>query len=115
MRKGLSNYVNKRSIFTAIVTGHSTYFCRGKKKRTILLKEIRNKAGRLVSNHMWIKQEDNHLPDLVPGSLITFSAKTGVYLKGYWGRKTVLSSNLAVDYELYGINLLAHGVFPTRV
>ena len=83
MRYKLEKYQGKvKHTFTAEVTKKGSYLDRdtGEKKKTILFTNVRDEKGKIVTDHVWVK-EDSYLKDqtLTKGKVYTFEAKIGTY------------------------------------
>ena len=86
MRYKLEKYQGKvKHTFTAEVTKKGSYLDRdtGEKKKTILFTNVRDEKGKIVTDHVWVK-EDSYLKDqtLTKGKVYTFEAKIGTYNRG---------------------------------
>ena len=77
---------------------------------TILLVDIKDCNGKIVTDHIWFKQTKGFVAinPLVEGDLIEFEARVKDYVKGYHGRKAEEygEENYELDYKLN---------FPTKI
>lgn len=101
MRKQLAKIQDgKKHTFLATMERYGSYVDRatGEKTRTILLKNITDSAGTVLTDHVWIR-EDSYLKNstLIVGKLYSFEAKVGTYDRGRTAR----------DYRLTKIRKLA--------
>ena len=61
---------------------------KGKTEQTILLKNIRDAHGILVSDHLWFNQTKGFAAlELKDGDVVQFKARVKEYEKGYKGRR----------------------------
>ena len=56
VREALSNYLNADAEFTATFSHHS--ITTDKIRETILLQNVKDKSGRMVTDHVWVKLPD---------------------------------------------------------
>lgn len=103
MRKELEKLDEKRMVFTG------TFERRGEKPAyrgyplpTILLKNITDSSGKIVSDHLWFNLTKAFAAlILVPGDVVEFHARVREYTKGYKGRRDdVWDSPVEIDYKL---------------
>ena len=104
MRTGLQGYEGMRVKFSATFHHYGTFRRRGIVGRTILLKNVRDAAGRLVADHIWINYSApfDAIGEFHNGEKVSFSAKVIRYLKGYFGENIDLrlAKSIQVDYGL---------------
>ena len=69
--------------------------------RTVLLKDIKNKDGEIVTNHLWfnLTKGFNKL-DMKQGDIIQFNARVKEYEKGYKGYREDVYKPLEINYRL---------------
>jgi len=103
MRHELRNIVNKRRRFSATFSrfGEKPGW-KGKTLTTVLLKDIKDTSGKIVSDHLWFnltKEFDNLT--LKEGTVISFDARVKSYYKGYQGyREDVYDKPVEMDFKL---------------
>lgn len=95
MRYKLGRYQGQgKQAFTAEVARYGSYIDRntGKVCRTILLKDVKNEAGKILTDHAWVK-EDSYIKDkdLKKGVSYHFEAKVGIYNRGRTSKDYQLS------------------------
>ncbi len=111
MRKELSKLNNLRKTFTGTFKryGTKTNF-KGFPEDTILLINIKDSNGKVVSDHCWfnLTKQFSELGELKEGGLIQFDARVKNYIKGYKGYKEEVQYErpLEEDYKLS---------FPTKI
>jgi hypothetical protein len=104
MRFSLEGLEGKRLMFIATFWHYGTFQTYRGAGRTILLKCIRDVKGRLLADHVWI----NYTPsfdlagELRQGDIVTFDARVGKYIKGYFGERIEdrLAHPACEDYRL---------------
>ncbi|MCR5238107.1 MAG: hypothetical protein K6E34_13000 [Lachnospiraceae bacterium] len=101
MRKQLAKIQDgKKHTFLATMERYGSFIDRttGEKTRTILLKNITDTAGKILTDHVWVR-EDSYLRNatLAAGKLYSFEAKVGTYDRGRTAR----------DYRLTKIRKIA--------
>lgn len=101
MRKQLAKIQDgKKHTFKATMARYGSFVDRetGKRLRTILLTDIRDDTGRVLTDHAWVR-EDSYLKGmtLVEGVDYTFEARVGIYDRGC----------TAKDYRLARIRKMA--------
>ena len=104
MRIHLEGLEGKRLPFTAIFWQYGIFRSVRGAVRTILLKFVRNKDGKILSDHMWI----NYTPsfdaagEFQQGDIVSFDASVGKYIKGYFGERIEdrLNHPAREDYRL---------------
>jgi len=102
MRKALKKIEEQRDVFRGIFSkyGSKTNY-RGPSTETILLVEIRDANGALVSDHLWfnLTKGFEQLGHLRPGEVVQFEARVKKYEKGYVNRRAGIDQRKA-DYKL---------------
>jgi hypothetical protein len=101
MRKQLEKIHNKRCTFTGIVNRFGSKTNYGHPKTTLLLKEIKDNSGKIVTEHLWFdfgKQFEKL--NLIVGDVISFDARVTEYIKGYKGYREDIYKPLEIDYRL---------------
>lgn len=90
MREALQRIEGARTEFTGTFTryGSKTAY-KGPPLKTVLLCDVRDAAGAVVTDHLWFgfTKEFERL-DLKPGERVKFCARSKAYLKGYAEDKT---------------------------
>lgn len=108
MRKALQKIDAERGKFTAIFDCYgSKRAFRGRTDTTLLFREICDKEGKLVADHLWFttnKEFEKH--SFIRGDRISFEARVKEYKKGYQGLPGSLNKPAKSDFKL------SH---PTRV
>ncbi len=74
---------------------------RGRSAETILLKEIRDRDGKMVSDHLWFNMTKGFegLGTLLAGEKLLFQARVTRYSKGYVNKKAGISHR-STDFKL---------------
>ena len=104
MRKALKQLEGERRRFTGT-------FCRfgqkngwkGRTLTTVLLKDIKDARGNIVSDHLWfnLTKEFNNLTLTEGTTRIAFDARVKSYYKGYQGyREDVYDNPVEMDFKL---------------
>ena len=110
MRTNLQGLAGRRMDLTAVFWQYGTYRHNGRCGKSILLREVRDRSGRLLADHIWINYTAGFDAAGVfsRGDLVRFTATIAEYVKGYRGEKIDdrLLRPPAVDYCLK---------FPRRV
>ncbi|MFW9952137.1 MAG: hypothetical protein ACFFKA_18605 [Candidatus Thorarchaeota archaeon] len=87
MRKELAKRYGQRDRFygTFDHLGKKTNWYTGKLEITVLLLNIRDKTGKVVTDHLWFNytKEFQKIKELKQGDLIRFEARIDTYRKGY--------------------------------
>ncbi len=104
MREGLKETDGKRLFFigTFVRYGKKTDF-KGYQKTTILLKNIKNKSGKQVTDHIWFNQTMEFMQlesEIKEGTIVEFYARVKEYYKGYKGHREDVDRPLEKDYKL---------------
>jgi len=73
----------------------------GVEEDTVLLRNIKNKSGKIVTKHLWfnLTQGFEDLGEINEGDLIQFDARAKPYMKGYVNNRHSID-NSRVDYHL---------------
>lgn len=68
---------------------------------TILLKDIKDKLGKIISDHLWFNHTKGfeNLGSLNEGDIVFFDARVTPYIKGYVNNREGID-NREVDYRL---------------
>ena len=104
MRTDLRRYLNKDTIFQAIVVRIGTRKSRktGRILSTMLIRQLRDTDDCIVSDHMWI----DVVPELAAlhpmyGDIIEFKGTPESYIKGACSRKRYYNTGtMFIDYQL---------------
>lgn len=102
MRKELEKIEEVRGTFTGVFVRKGTkngYMCI---EETILLKDVKNSEGKLMTDHLWFNYTKGFqkLGTLKEGDVIQFDARCKSYLKGYKGYRMDVYKPLEWDYKL---------------
>jgi hypothetical protein len=108
MRKALAAREEERATFYGTFERFGTKNgWQGRQEQTLLLKDICDKTGKRVCDHLWFNLTKAFaLLGLQSGDTVQFDARVKEYLKGYFGRREDVYKPTEVDYKL------SH---PTRV
>lgn len=70
--------------------------------KTILLRNIKRKDGKIVSDHLWFNftKGFSNLGELQEGDIIQFDARVKEYEKGYKGWREDVYKPIEIDYKL---------------
>lgn len=101
-RKKLEKINNLRDVFSGIFERYGSKGAfKGPDLVTILLKNIKDKEGNLVSDHLWFNETlgFKKLSPLKPGTILEFRARVKPYEKGYINRREGFDFK-TVDYKL---------------
>ena len=90
MRKQLAKIQDgKKHTFLATMERYGSFINRvtGEKTRTILLKNVTDTKGKVLTDHVWVR-EDSYLrkSSLTAGKLYAFEARIGTYDRGRTSR-----------------------------
>lgn len=70
-------------------------------QKTILLQNIKNEKGELVTDHLWFNYIKGFKKiNLQKGDIIKFSARVNLYEKGYKGYREDIYVPITYDYKL---------------
>ena len=81
---------------------------RGGALQTVLLRNVTDHSGILLSDHLWFnftKQFEKQEHQLVEGAVVEFEARVKSYIKGYVNRREEIDER-SLDYKLS---------FPTKI
>lgn len=104
-RKGLKQYMETRGTFTGVFErdGWKRGY-KGNDLPTLLLLNIKNDKGNVVSDHLWFNYTKgfSDLGQLEKGDIIQFNARCKEYTKGYFGYKeeVAIEKPIEDDYKL---------------
>jgi len=89
MRTNLKRYTGHRMRYTGIFVrfGKKKGFQGRAPSKTLLLKDVKNSLGKIVTGHLWFNYTKGfqELGPLLPGDIIAFEARAKPYIKGYVG------------------------------
>jgi|688.fasta_scaffold1162972_1 hypothetical protein len=111
MRKEFKAIRNQRNRFTGIFNRYGTKSnWHGFPETTILLKNITDSAGKVMTDHLWfnLTKGFQDLGDLKEGDIISFDARVKGYHKGYQGRMGYETGQFYSEYD-YKLS------FPTKI
>jgi hypothetical protein len=104
MRKKLEKMEDIRTIFKGVFVRYGTKNGYKGVVRTVLLKDISDSSGRILSDHLWftLTLGFDKLGYLTGGEKIEFCARVKEYEKGYKGHdwERSMESPLSIDYKL---------------
>jgi hypothetical protein len=91
-----------RSTFTAAFIRHGTKSSFGHPRQTVLFKDVRDRDGKIVADHLWFNLTKGFQSlQLEMGDLVRFDARVKTYVKGYRGRRDdVFDAPIERDYKL---------------
>ena len=91
-----------RATFSGIVERYGTKSSYGHPKPTLLLKDIKDGGGMIVTEHLWFNLTQGFAKlGLQPGDAVKFDARVKPYIKGYRGyRDDVYDKPIEEDYKL---------------
>ena len=100
MRKELKKINDVRATFTGTFERYGFKSGWYMPERTVLLKDIRNANGKIVTDHLWfnLTKGMESLGELLEGQTIQFDARVKPYIKGYAGRDAYEPQS--IDYKL---------------
>jgi hypothetical protein len=102
MRTGLRSINDVRKKFLGVYQreGKKTNW-KGYSESTILLKDIRDESGKVVTDHLWFSMTRGFeaLGTLTTGDVIEFEARVTDYKKGYVNKRIHVNQR-SVDYKL---------------
>ena len=101
MRKALKQLNGERRRFsgTFVRTGQKPGW-KGSALTTILLKDIKDANGRIVSDHLWFNLTKEFDLALKEGDVISFDARVKLYYKGYRGYREDVDKPVEMDFKL---------------
>lgn len=103
MRTELKKINGVRSRFKGIFERNGTKKnWHGFPEPTILLKDITDQSGKVVTEHLWftLTKGFESLGTLTPGDVVEFDARVTPYTKGYRGYRDDVDSYSSTDYRL---------------
>ena len=103
MRNELKLLDGERNVFTGEFVRFGTKQGYMGIEKTILLKNIKNSLGEVVTDHLWFnftKGFSNIESQLVEGVEVEFTARVKQYTKGYKGYRDDVYKPIEVDYKL---------------
>jgi len=101
IRKNLATIEGVRDIFTGTFERFGVKNGWAGVEKTVLLKDIKNKNGDIISDHLWFnftKGFENL--QLEKGDIIQFEARVKEYYKGYKGYREGIYKPIEKDYKL---------------
>lgn len=100
MRTSMQRRVGERINVTGIVERFGTRRgFKGRTLQTILLKDIRDEHGEMLSDHIWFTLGLSW-PALIKGDKVSLVARIEEYERGYNGRRTDVFAGFSLDYKL---------------
>lgn len=102
MRDKLAVREGQRSVYTGRVSKFSMRKrWHGVVDKTMLLVDVRDKNGMLVTDHLWFVV-DKHIAklQLQVHDVISFTARVKPYVKGYRGQREGIEKRQELDYQL---------------
>lgn len=114
MRKQLKKLDEIRDTFSGTLVRIGTKNGWNKVEQTILLKDVKNKDGIIVTDHLWFNYTKGFqaLGLLQEGDIIEFCARVKRYIKGYQGYREDVFKPIETDYKLSyptGVRKLGQG------
>lgn len=101
MRKKLSNIEGVRDTFTGVFERFGIKNGWNGIEKTVLLKDIKNKNGDVVSDHLWFNLTKGFEKlQLKEGDVVQFDARVKEYYKGYKGYRDDIYKPIEKDYKL---------------
>lgn len=101
MRKKLSNIEGVRDTFTGVFERFGIKNGWNGIEKTVLLKDIKNKNGDVVSDHLWFNLTKGFEKlQLKKGDVVQFDARVKEYYKGYKGYRDDIYKPIEKDYKL---------------
>ena len=101
MRKELKPLQDLRGQFTGTFVRIGTKSSYGYLKHTLLLKDVTDKAGKVVTDHLWFNLTKGFAAlGLTPGDVVQFEARVRPYEKGYRGYRDDVDKPIETDYKL---------------
>lgn len=102
MRKELKKIDDVRDTFTATFVRFGTKNgWNGNVEKTILLKDIKDKMGKIVAGHLWFNYTKGfYMLILNEGDVVKFNARVKEYTKGYFGHRDDVYKPIEYDYKL---------------
>ena len=101
MRKELSNLKDIRDTFSGIFVRTGTKSGFKGLEYTVLLKDIKDKSGKIVTDHLWFNLTKGFESlNLSEGEVVEFNARVKKYEKGYFGSRGDVYKPTEIDYKL---------------
>lgn len=103
MRKELAKIENVRDTFSGTFIRFGTKNGYKGTITTILLNSIRDKSGKIVTDHIWFVLTKGFAAlNLKEGNIVEFRARVKEYVKGYKGynEEKAMDAPLELDYKL---------------
>ena len=102
MREALRQANGVRATFSGVVERYGIKNSYGHPKQTLLLKDIKDGSGRVVTEHLWFNLTKGFARlGLQAGDAVKFDARVKLYIKGYRGyRDDVFDKPIETDYKL---------------
>lgn len=102
MRKDLKKIEEVRCTFMGVFAQVGTKISFGHTKQTLLLTEVKDAHGKIVTDHLWFNFTKGFAAlGLAPGDIVRFDARVKRYTKGYRGyQDDVYDSPIETDYKL---------------
>ena len=101
VRKKLEQINDKRSTFTGIVDRFGIKNGYKGPERTVLLKDIKDISGKIVTNHLWFNLTKGFSKlNLKTYDVVKFDARVTPYVKGYKGHRDDVYAPTELDYKL---------------
>lgn len=102
MREPLKEYFDKRGTFTGVFErfGEKRGW-KGKTEKTVLLRDVRDSSGNIVSDHLWLNcTQGLEWLCLSPGDRVEFDARAKTYQRGYFGGRSDVYAPASTDIKL---------------
>ena len=102
MREELEQLEEMRATFTGTFVRTGVKNSCGYLKDTLLLADLKDEAGKNVTDHLWFNLTKGFAAlNLVPGDIVRFDARVKEYVKGYLGwRYDADDKPIEIDYKL---------------
>jgi len=101
MRKKLQQIEDERDTFIGVFDRFGEKNGYKGTLRTVLLKDIKNKYGEIITNHLWFNLTKGFDKlNMKQGDIIQFDARVKEYVKGYKGYRDDVYKPLEIDYRL---------------
>jgi hypothetical protein len=101
MRKELKPLQDLRGQFTGTFVRIGTKNSYGYLKQTLLLKDVMDRTGKVVTDHLWFNLTKGFAGlGLTPGDVVQFDARVRLYEKGYRGYREDVYKPIETDYKL---------------
>lgn len=102
MREALAPHHLRRMTFTGTFVRVGTKpGWKGKVQQTLLLRDIKDDAGNVLTDHLWFNMTREFAAlELQEGDEVKFDARVRRYWKGYLGHREIYDKPPQVDYKL---------------